>query len=474
MSPEQWSPDSWKDKEAAQATSYADPRALASAVEKLRSLPPLVTSWEVERLTAQLAEAQEGKRFVLQGGDCAETLADCRPDVISSKLKILLQMSLVLVHGTMKPIVRIGRFAGQYAKPRSERMESRTSSLGEKVSLPSYFGDLVNRAEFTPEARTADPRLLIDAYQHAALTLNFIRSLSAGGFADLHHPEQWDLSFFENANLSGELKEEYRRTSQQLSEALRFMEALGETSVDELTRVTFFTSHEGLNLHYESAQTRRVPRKEGYWDLTTHLPWIGERTRQLAGAHVEFFRGVRNPVGIKIGPTCTPDELIRLLDALNPSEQPGKIVLISRMGVARIAESLPPLLRATKREGRRVLWVSDPMHGNTKTTDTGVKTRAFDAILGEIETAMDLHDAEGTVFGGVHLELTGEDVTECVGGAAGITEADLSTNYASACDPRLNYRQALETAFRIARRIRAGRRRTGSASPPPPRAPRRA
>jgi len=457
MSAQPWSPNSWKSKEAAQAVSYADPNALGAALEKLHSLPPLVTSWEIERLREQLAEAQEGKRFVLQGGDCAEMLLECRPELISSKLKILLQMSLVLVHGTTKPVVRIGRFAGQYAKPRSRRMETRTTALGEEISLPSYFGDLINHAEFTPEGRIADPQLLVQGYQHAAMTLNFIRSLCAGGFADLHHPEQWDLSFMEHATLSADLRAEYQRTSQQLAEALRFMEALGEISVDELSRVTFFSSHEGLNLHYESAQTREVPRRAGHWDLTTHLPWIGERTRQLEGAHIEFFRGIQNPVGIKIGSTCQPDELIALIDALNPTDLPGKIVLISRLGARNVGDTLPALLRAVKREGRRVLWISDPMHGNTHATQSGIKTRSFDDILSEIESVMDAHEAEGTIFGGVHFELTGEDVTECVGGAANVTEDDLSKNYASACDPRLNYRQALEMAFRIARRMRASR-----------------
>jgi 3-deoxy-7-phosphoheptulonate synthase len=449
-----WSPESWKKKQAAQAIHYPDAHALEAAVEKLRSLPPLVTSWEVETLKKQLADAQLGKRFVLQGGDCAETLADCRSDVISNKLKILLQMSLVLVHGSMLPVVRIGRFAGQYAKPRSKAMETRKSALGEEIALPSYYGDLVNRAEFTPHARTADPKLLVEAYEHAAMTLNFIRSLSAGGFADLHHPEQWDLSFFEKADLQNELRDEYQRTTKRLAEALRFMEALGETTVDELTRVTFYTSHEGLNLHYESAQTRTVPRRRGHWDLTTHLPWIGERTRQLEGAHVEFFRGIENPVGVKIGPSSEPDDIVRLLEVLSPNDEPGKIVLITRMGAARVADRLPRILAAVKRAGRRVLWISDPMHGNTRETESGHKTRSFDDILREIETCMEIHTSEGTIFGGVHFELTGEDVTECVGGAAGITEADLSLNYSSACDPRLNYRQALEMAFSITRRLR--------------------
>jgi 3-deoxy-7-phosphoheptulonate synthase len=325
---------------------------------------------------------------------------------------------------------------------------------GTRRELPSYFGDLVNRAEFTPEARAADPHMLVEAYQHAALTLNFIRSLSAGGFADLHHPEYWDLSFFHHAALSEELRAEYLRTSQQLSEALRFMEALGETSIDDLTRVEFFTSHEGLNLHYESAQTRTVPRRAGYWDLTTHLPWIGERTRQLDGAHLEFFRGIENPVGVKIGPSITPEELITLVDLLNPKDEPGKLVLITRMGAGKVKDRLPPLLDRIRAEGRRVLWICDPMHGNTHATASGIKTRSFDDILREVEATIDVHTAAGTVFGGVHFELTGEDVTECVGGAAGITEADLTTNYATACDPRLNYRQALEMAFGITRRLR--------------------
>ncbi len=452
---EPWSPESWKSKQAAQAVSYADPRALEAAVAKLRSLPPLVTSWEIEALKKQLAEAQEGKRFVLQGGDCAETLDDCRSEVISAKLKILLQMSLVLVHGSMRPVVRIGRFAGQYAKPRSKAMETRVTELGEEIALPSYYGDLVNRVDFTPQARVADPRLLVEAYEHAALTLNFIRSLSAGGFADVHHPEQWDLSFFGHADLDGELRAEYERTSRNLANALRFMEALGETTVAELTRVAFYTSHEGLNLHYESAQTRRVPRRSGWWNLTTHLPWIGERTRQLEGAHVEFFRGIENPIGVKIGPSTDESELLRLIEVLDPTNEPGKLVLVTRMGAGKVGDRLPPLLRAVKRSGRRVLWISDPMHGNTHTTDSGIKTRSFADILREVETCMDVHRAEGTVFGGVHFELTGEDVTECVGG--GITEADLTTNYASACDPRLNYRQSLEMAFRITRRLEAAR-----------------
>jgi 3-deoxy-7-phosphoheptulonate synthase len=454
MKPADWHPDSWRARTVAQGIAYPDPAALESAVERLRGMPPLVTSWEIERLKKHLADAQEGKRFVLQGGDCAETLADCRPRVISAKLKILLQMSLVLVHGAMKPVVRVGRIAGQYAKPRSQPLETRSVEGSGEVALPSYFGDLVNRSEFTPDARAADPQLLLAGYQHAAMTLNFVRSLMEGGFADLHHPEQWDLAFFENARLPASLREEYQRTSRQLSEALRFMEALGEKTVEDLTRVEFYTSHEGLNLEYESAQTREVPRRDGWYCLTTHLPWIGERTRQLDGAHVEFFRGIRNPVGVKVGPSAKGDDVLRLIEALSPDDEPGKIVLITRMGVARAEAVLPQLIEKVRASGRRVLWICDPMHGNTQSTSSGRKTRSFDDILREIEITMDAHGAAGTTLGGVHFEMTGEDVTECTGGAEGLTEGDLAQNYGTACDPRLNYRQSLEMAFSIARRMR--------------------
>jgi 3-deoxy-7-phosphoheptulonate synthase len=447
-----WSPESWKSKAHAQEIAYDDAVALDAAVAKLRGLPPLVTSWEIERLKSQLADAQLGKRFLLQGGDCAESLADCRSTIIANKLKILLQMSLVLIHSGNKPVIRVGRFAGQYAKPRSKPTESR-----EGVELPSYFGDLVNHPEFDASARRADPQLLLAGYQHAALTLNFIRSLSAGGFADVHHPEYWDLAFFQRASIPTQLREEYEHATRQLAEAFRFMEALGERTVEELTRVDFYTSHEGLNLFYESAQTRAVPRRAGIYDLTTHFPWIGERTRALDGAHVEFFRGVANPVGVKLGPSVSPDDAVRLVERLNPSDEAGKIVLITRMGAKKVEASLPPLVDAMKRAGRRVLWVADPMHGNTQSTASGLKTRDFDDIVREIETSFDVHAACGTHLGGVHFELTGEDVTECTGGAAGITEADLDKNYATMCDPRLNYRQALEMGLRIAKRMAKGK-----------------
>jgi 3-deoxy-7-phosphoheptulonate synthase len=425
-------------------------------VRQLRELPPLVTSWEIERLKREIALAQTGQRFILQGGDCAETLDDCRPDIITNKLKILLQMSLVLVNGGKKPVTRVGRFAGQYAKPRSSATET-ISVDGTPVTLPSYFGDLVNRPAFTPEARTPDPHLMVRAYKHSALTLNFIRALVDGGFADLHHPEYWDLRFFTHASLSPALRGEYERMTRTLSDGLRFMEALGERTVDDLTRVEFFTSHEGLSLEYESSQTRTVPRRDGYYNLTTHLPWIGERTRDPDGAHVEYFRGIENPVGVKIGPSTPPEVLLRLLDRLNPKNEPGKIILVTRMGADRAASALPPLIEVVKRSSKRVLWISDPMHGNGIKTAGGIKTRSFDAILKEIETTYDALVAGGTHLGGVHFELTGEDVTECVGGGAGVRESDLSTNYVSLCDPRLNYQQALEMAFLLARKMGGGK-----------------
>jgi 3-deoxy-7-phosphoheptulonate synthase len=447
-----WSPTSWKSKTEAQAIDYGDPAGLDRALARLRELPPLVTSWEVERLKGLLAEAQEGKRFLVQGGDCAETLADCRSSVIADKLKILLQMSLVMVHEGKRPVIRVGRFAGQYAKPRSNPVEDRDG-----VVRPSYFGDLVNREAFTEDGRRPDPDNLLVAYSHAAMTLNFVRSLSGGGFADVHHPEFWDLAFFRGAQIPDTLRHEYEKTTRQLGEALRFMEVLGETTVEDLTRVDFYTSHEGLSLHYESAQTRKVPRRSGWYDLTTHFPWIGERTRALDGAHVEFFRGIENPVGVKLGPSSTPEQAIALASALNPGNEPGKLALITRMGATKVKVALPRLVEAVKAAGKRVLWVCDPMHGNTQVTPGGVKTRDFDAILAEVEASFDVHEACGTHLGGVHFELTGEDVTECIGGAAGVTIEDLSRNYATACDPRLNYRQALEMGFRIAKRLGAHR-----------------
>ena len=440
-----WNPTTWQTRPAAQAARYGNPQALASVVEEIGRLPPLVTSWEVEQLREQLARAARGEMFVLQGGDCAESFDDCRSEPIAAKLKILLQMSLVLVHGTRKPVIRIGRIAGQYAKPRSTDTETRGD-----VTLPAYRGDLVNRDAFTASDREPDPTLMLRAYERAALTLNFIRALTDGGFADLHHPEQWDISFATGSPHA----QQYADVVASIRESLDFVSAITGIQNEVLRRVDIFTSHEALALPYEMAQTRRVPRRAGWYNLSTHFPWIGMRTAQLDGAHVEFHRGIANPMGIKLGPGMTLDWLRGLLDVLDPDRQPGRITLIHRMGAGKVHELLPPLVECVRAEGRQVLWICDPMHGNTETTPSGVKTRRFDKILEELEQAFTLHAQLGSRLGGVHIELTGEDVTECVGGARGLAEIDLDRAYKSRVDPRLNYEQALEIAMRIARHMR--------------------
>jgi len=444
-----WTPDSWQRRAALQQPNYPDGAALAAVFEDLKRLPPLVTSWEIEALKAQLAEAAAGKRFLLQGGDCAESFADCRPDAITSKLKILLQMSLVLVHGGRRRVIRVGRFAGQYAKPRS----ADTEEIDGKT-FASYRGDLVNRQAATEADRRPDAQLLLRGYERAALTLNFIRALVDGGFADLHHPEYWDLEFVQHSPLASE----YRQTVRSIAESLTFMETLAGQQAGDINRVDFFTSHEGLHLLYEQAQTRRVPHRTGYYNLTTHFPWIGVRTSQPDGAHVEYFRGIANPIAVKVGPTMTREWLRALLETLDPQQEPGRLTLIHRFGAAEIARRLPELIDEVRRLGRRVLWCCDPMHGNTETLPGGVKTRRFDQILSELEQAFDLHEAQGSCLGGVHFELTGENVTECIGGARGLSPDDLGRSYKTQVDPRLNYEQALEMALHVARRM--ARRRT--------------
>jgi 3-deoxy-7-phosphoheptulonate synthase len=442
-----WTPDSWRTKPALQQPDYPDVDKLERALAELAALPPLVTSWEIEVLKGQLAEAARGERFLLQGGDCAESFAECRSDVVAAKLKILLQMSLVLVHGGKRRVIRVGRFAGQYAKPRTVD----TETVDERT-LPAYRGDLVNAVEFSPEARTPDPDRLLRGYERSALTLNFIRGLIEGGFADLHHPEYWELGFVQHSPLAAD----YQRMVESIGESLRFMETLAGQSVGDLDRVDFFTSHEGLLLAYERAQTRQVPRRTGWYDLSTHFPWIGMRTGDPDGAHVEFFRGVRNPLALKVGPAMTRERLLRLLDLLHPDDEPGRLTLIHRLGAQGIGEHLPRLIAAVRESGKTVLWCCDPMHGNTERTAHGRKTRRFDRILAEVEAAFAVHADCGSRLGGVHFELTGEDVTECVGGARGLAEADLARAYRSQVDPRLNYEQALEMAMLVARRMGAG------------------
>jgi 3-deoxy-7-phosphoheptulonate synthase len=437
-----WTPSSWKSKPLAQAVEYPDRPALDRTLARLADLPPLVTSWEVEALKTQLAEAQQGRRFLLQGGDCGERFDDCRPDTIAGKLKILLKMSLILVFGRNQRVIRMGRFAGQYAKPRSAAAETRDG-----VTLPSYRGDLINRPAFTAEARTPDPRLLLRGYEHAAMTLNYIRGLVDGGFADLRHPELWDIDFVQHAAQSAD----YLAIVESVGNAIRFMETVAGTSIGELNRVEFFASHEGLHLDYEQAQTRQSPPGDKWYNLTTHFPWLGDRTRAIDGAHVEYFRGIANPIGLKVGPTMTAEQLTDLVSVLNPDNEPGRLTLIHRFGVGRIDDCLPPLVEAVRRREQIVLWCCDPMHGNTQTTQTGVKTRDFDDILGELSRAFEIHQRLGSILGGVHFELTGENVTECIGGARGLNESDLGRAYLSDVDPRLNYEQALEMALLIAR-----------------------
>lgn len=441
-----WSPSSWRERVCVQQPAYPCQERLRAVVDELKRLPPLVSPWEVDGLKAQLADAAAGRRFLLQGGDCAERFEECRADTITNKLKILLQMSLVLVEAAQVPVIRVGRLAGQYAKPRSDGVETRDG-----VSLPSYRGDLVNRPEFTAAARTPDPDLLLRGYSRSAMTLNYIRALAKGGFADLHHPEYWDLDFIQHSPLA----EEYGKLVRRIGDSLRFMENILGVRAGEIQAVDFHVSHEGLLLDYEEAQTHWLGAAQRWYNLSTHFPWIGVRTSEVSGAHVEFFRGIANPIGLKVGPEMTPERLLLLLNALDPGNEPGRMTLIHRFGRLRIAQCLPPLVEAVREAGRTVLWVSDPMHGNTCTTAEGVKTRHFEDILGELEQAFDLHAALGSRLGGVHFELTGDDVTECTGGARGLTEEDLGRAYRSEVDPRLNGEQALEMAMLIARRMSA-------------------
>jgi 3-deoxy-7-phosphoheptulonate synthase len=443
-----WTPDSWRDRPALQQPEYPDLPAVDRVLDELRQLPPLVTSWEILRLRTLLADAAAGKAFVLQGGDCAERFIDCRPSRVTNMVKVLVQMSLVLVVGAQRPVIRLGRFAGQYAKPRSADLETRDG-----ISLPSYRGDVINSPDFSADARRPDPELLLRGYERAALTLNFIRALVKGGFADLHHPEYFDLDWVEHSPLA----DEYHRMADTISEALRFMENVLGVRAGDSNLIDFFTSHEALLLGYESAQTRRVPRRSGFFNLTTHFPWVGLRTNDPDGAHIEFLRGIENPIGIKVGGGTTRDQVARWIDILNPERNPGRLTFIHRFGAKKIANELPRLIDYVRAEGGNILWICDPMHGNTKTTSAGIKTRSFEDIRSEVEQAFDIHQAAGQKLGGAHIELTGENVTECIGGARGQSEEDLARAYESEVDPRLNYEQSLELAFLIARKMKNGK-----------------
>ncbi len=437
----EWHPASWQSLSAAQQPSYPDKAALERAVAELSRLPPIVTSWEIDELRTQIAKAQRGEAFVLQGGDCAETFDECTSENIVDKLKLLLQMSLVMLYGLKKPVVRVGRMAGQYAKPRSADTETR-----EDQTLPSFRGDLVNRNPFTADDRIPNPQLILRGYERAALTLNFVRSLIDGGFADLHHPEFWDLDWVGHS----EMADEYHNIVDSISNSLDFLESISGRALHQTQRADIYAAHEGLHLSYEQSQTRFLKHRERWYNLTTHFPWIGMRTAGIDGAHVEYFRGIANPIGIKVGTSMDAEWLQGLIGVLNPNNEPGRITLIHRFGAKSIEDCLPDLIRAVRETGSPVLWVCDPMHGNTESTADGTKTRRFDNIVAELEAAFRVHAELGSYLGGVHLELTGENVTECTGGARGLTDADLARAYKSTVDPRLNYEQAMEVAMRIA------------------------
>jgi len=439
-----WSKTSWRERQAEQQPEYEDPAALTKVLSRLEQRPPLVAAGEVDRLSAALADAAHGRRFVLHGGDCAETFASCTEGALCSKLEVLLQMSLVLTYAMRRPVVRIGRIAGQYAKPRS----SATERVGSQ-ELPSYRGDIINGPELTPEARRADPQRLLDAYGHAAASLNYLRALIEGGFADLHHPQRWASELLSKSPR----RAAYERTTQGIVDAIELMEGIGASSEAALRRVELYTSHEALLLPWEEALTRHVDARA--YNLSAHMLWLGYRTAKLEGAHVEYLRGVQNPIGIKVGPGTDPAGLCALLARLDPERRPGRITLISRMGEGAAPRALPVLIRAVADSGQPVLWSCDPMHGNTESAEGGKKTRRVERIFAELEQTFATHASHGSRLGGVHFEMTGEAVTECLGGSLEVSEADLALNYETACDPRLNGNQALEMAFRIAELLRA-------------------
>ena len=449
-----WTPQSWKDKPVRQVPTYPDAKHLAEVEETLAKQPPLVFAGEARRLREDLAEVAQGNAFLLQGGDCAESFAEFGANTIRDTFKVLLQMAVVLTYAGGCPVVKVGRMAGQFAKPRSADTETQGD-----VELPSYRGDIVNGIEFDEASRVPDPERMLRAYNQAASTLNLLRAFAQGGFADLHKVHQWNLDFVDGSPQG----ERYEELSSRIAESLEFMEACGVTaeSVPQIRETSFFTSHEALLLAYEEPLTRQDSLTGDWYDCSAHMLWIGERTRELDGAHVEFLRGVHNPIGCKVGPTADPDDLIRLIDVLNPANDPGRLTLISRMGHDKVRDTLPALARKVAREGRNVVWSCDPMHGNTIKATSGYKTRPFDRVLEEVRGFFDVHRGEGTYAGGVHFEMTGQDVTECLGGAQAITDEDLSARYHTYCDPRLNASQALELAFLIADSLkaqRAGRR----------------
>ncbi len=446
----QWTPDGWRSKPPMQMPTYTDKAALGGVEERLQGYPPLVFAGEARRLAADLADVCEGEAFLLQGGDCAEAFADFNADKIRDTLRVILQMSVVLTFGGGVPVVKVGRLAGQFAKPRSSDVES-----VDGVDLPSYRGDIVNDIAFTPEGRVPDPERQVQAYAQAAATLNLLRAFTQGGYAALTRVHQWNMGFVERSPQGAR----YQVMADQIAQALDFMRACGvsDLSTPEITRTNLYTSHEALLLGFEEAMTRIDSTSGRWYDTSAHMLWIGDRTRQVDGAHVEFCRGVANPLGLKVGPTTTADDLMRLCDVLNPDNQPGRLTVISRMGHEKVEAHLPPLVRAVQRGGRKVVWTCDPMHGNTIKSPSGYKTRPFDRVLAEVRAFFAVHKGLGTHPGGVHLEMTGQDVTECTGGARAISDANLQDRYHTYCDPRLNAEQSLELAFLVAEGLKEER-----------------
>ena len=445
-----WTPDSWRSHEARQLPTYPDPAALRAVETELRSFPPLVFAGEARDLTDRLADVAAGNAFLLQGGDCAESFADFHPNTIRDTFRVLLQMAVVMTFASKIPVVKVGRMAGQFAKPRSGDFEEIDG-----VSLPSYRGDNVNDMAFTTDARTPEPQRMIRGYMQSAATLNLLRAFASGGYANLHQVHKWNLDFAARSPWA----DQYAQLADRIGEALDFMAAIGLSpdTVPQLKSTSFFTSHEALLLGYEEAMTREDSLTGDWYDTSAHMLWIGDRTRFAGSAHVEFLRGVGNPLGLKCGPSLEADDLIRLLDTLNPGNLPGRITLITRFGHDKVEAHLPRLIRAVTREGRNVLWSCDPMHGNTIKAAGGLKTRPFDRILAEVTGFFAVHRAEGTHAGGIHLEMTGQDVTECTGGAVAISDEGLATRYQTQCDPRLNASQSLEMAFVIAEALKAER-----------------
>jgi len=448
---EPWTPESWRSKPIKQHPTYPDQDALYQVERTLSEYPPLVFAGEIRSLTQDLAQVAEGRAFLLQGGDCAESFTEFNANKIRDTFKLLLQMSVVMTFAGSCPVVKIGRIAGQFAKPRSADTETING-----IELPSYRGDIINGIDFTADARTPDPQRLLSAYHQSAATLNLLRAFATGGFADLHRVHQWTQGLVQQSPQS----EKFQHLADQIDQTMAFIEACGISSANtpQLKETSLYTSHEALLLGYEQALTRQDSLTGDWYDCSAHMRWIGDRTRQPDHAHVEFLRGVRNPVGIKVGPSTQVDDLLRLLDILNPTQTPGRITLIARMGAEKITEMLPPLVRAVKASGHHVVWSSDPMHGNTIKASSGYKTRSVDAILAEMKGFFEVHNAEGTHAGGVHFEMTGNDVTECIGGAYQITEEGLADRYHTQCDPRLNADQSLELAFLIADTLKAARK----------------